>query len=236
MDTERDQEEIPAIARDRVDAPAILDLEQDDPVLAATRYFGELREKALDKLNSDPAFRSRRISELVRFLKLAAADSRSPWDVFSVPQDLKLCIQYTDERRGNALIRTILDLLVEDLLGNVDVAILFRDKDNPVFTDHSPATNKVFRVFRSAGVHLIELQTEWRADFHALIGLRRIAEMGTLTYSVKGGQARPVSPEHVREFMERGFESGLLVSLADIVRAAVSEAEADAREGGLGKN
>lgn len=236
MDTESELEEMPGIARESIDAQAILALEQDDPVHAATLHYQDFRRKALEKLESDAEFRSHRIGELVRFLKLAAAEYRFPWDRFSVPQDLKLCIQYTDERRGNALIRTILDLLVDHLLGKIDVAILFRDRDNPVFTQHSPATNKVFRVFRSAGGHLLELQTEWLADFHALIVLRRMAELGALSYSVQPSSPRPVTLEHVREFMQRGFESGLLESLAEIVQAAVSEAEEDAREGGLSNN
>ena len=54
--------------------------------------------------------------------------------------------------------------------------------------------------------------------------------------SPKGGERRSVRLEHVSEFMQRGFESGLLESLGELVQVAISEAEEDAQEGGLSGN
>lgn len=200
------------------------------PLSSASRLFWKFREEALISLTKSDKFREAALSSLVRFLKGAVALAEYPWKEIKVPgnRDLKLCIQYTAERRGQALIRTIVDLIVEMLTGKSDLVILFRDEKNPVFTGNSPATEKVFRVFEAAGGRFVAVRTEWLADFCALIQLRgevHREEGGRFLAEV----SEPLTREDYEEFLTGEFDSGFARVLADSIRLAVEDGSGSGR-------
>jgi len=172
-------------------------------------------------------FRSYAISDFVTSLKRAVPAFEYPWNQFPVPQDLKLCIQYTDERRGQGLIRTITDLIIELLMGEIDLAILFRDENNPIFTEQSPATKKAFRVFKTAGGHFVALQSEWLADFYALVKLRKAATTGD-AYRLTDDTVVHVTLEEFQAFLTQEFQSGFVEVLAELIKLASAQSSDDA--------
>lgn len=198
-----------------------------DAASATAAAYSQFRAEAVQQMERDKSFRTQRIADFITFLKHAAAEYEFPWSQFEVSSNQQLCIQYTDESRGNALIKTITNLLIDNLLGNIDIAILFRDEQNPLFTQQSPATNKAFRVFKSAGGHFVPLKTEWLADFHAIAELRRRAIAGQITYPSEDGVEKAITLEDVRNFMSTGFRSGLLEVLAEIIHLTQLQDQAD---------
>ena len=139
--------------------------------------------------------------------------------------EVSLCLQFTDEERGLGLIRTI-ERLQRDLAGGSDVVILFRDREKPIEADTAPETRKAFADFSEAGGYLLEIETEWLADFRAVILLRRAVEKGYLSYTTENGEEVKVTMNHFRDFLENDFKSGLLERLASILEEAGSKVEA----------
>ena len=180
----------------------------------AKLIYQELRAKAVDALASSDQLRSEAIGTFIDLLRNGVVAAEYPWSEFRVHKDLRLCIQYTDEKRGQALIRTIIDLIVEMLTEKTDLAILFRDETNPVFTENSPATEKVFRVFQAAGGRFVPLKLEWLADFCALIELRKVAEHGTASEG-KFQAAPKISPEEFHLFLSREFHTDFVQALTE---------------------
>jgi len=192
----------------------------------AKRLFDELRSSAIGPVSETGEFRSHAISGFVTFLKHAVPGFEYPWDQFPVPRDLKLCIQYTDERRGAGLIKTITNLIIELLMGEIDLAIIFRDENNPIFTEQSPASKKAFRVFKTAGGHFVALHSEWLADFYALVKLRKAATEVT-EYLLEDDTRVKVTVEEFQAFLAQEFQSGFVEVLAELIRLAEVQDQED---------
>lgn len=196
---------------------------------AANQVFNLIRASTLRDMSYDRNFRMLLIDELIMLLKHVTSSLEFPWDRLPVLHDVKLALKYTDERRGSGLIKTISKLLIDYLLGKTDVAVLFRDEDNPLFTERAHETQRAFRIFQNAGGHFVAMQAGWVADFHALAVMRREANRGELCLELPDGSKESVSLEQVREFMANEFRSGLFESLAAIIHIARTQTDEEHR-------
>lgn len=162
------------------------------------------------------------LRNLVEFLKIAASDRSFPWDTLTVPRDVNLVIQYTDQKSGPGLIMTIQRLQVEHLAGRSDVVILLRDRSSRIKFS-AASTRKALNEFIDDGGHFVEVEPEWLADFKALVLLRRAVEAGEIVF----GHGDKATIGDVRSFMRKEFQSGLIARLGEIVQKAIAVQQGD---------
>lgn len=192
---------------------------REDPVRKAQAYFEEERKQILASDQNRAVIPEGMGQILLEYLEAAAGKAGHPVaEMAEHTSSLELTCD--DRPPGQWLIQefTRLELILER--HEVDAVVMLRDKRRPIQPVGMPETAAALKQFVAHGGHYLELEFEWLADICALQRLRRTVDLGLLTYTADDeGSEAPITPEHVRQFMRDGFQTGLVQRLIASLQA-----------------